>query len=594
MTKQDLLKFYQKRKIEFEIALEHARKRINLVSNARLIVAILFLVLLYFGLSDHVLLYALLPLLIIFTLLVQRHGVLFREKTHTENLMRINRTEEEAQRDQFDGLDTGSIFTDIHHPYAHDLDLFGDGSVFQYVNRCSTHSGKQRLANLLKGPLLAEKEINDHQEAFRELAGNTAFRQHIQAAGMEIDEQAGDREQLKEWIRHPSFLYPKKGYAIFLIAFPIITLGAIVASFFFSRAGGVAVLCAIFQWIFLAFHLRKVNAFHQYISRKKTVLAKFAHMLHYMQGQTFNASLLKEMSAKADEAGNRVQSLASLVNALDARLNSMTNVVVNSLLLYDLQCVYRLEKWKEENAANLMQWLDAISAAELYSSIGTFSFNHPSFCWPEIQPSFSLTAKDLGHPLLDPSACVTNDLLADREQSVLIITGANMAGKSTFLRAVGVNVVLALAGAPVCATEFKCPVIHLRTGMRTADSLKDNQSYFYAELNRLKSIMDELRGGKPVLILLDEILKGTNSTDKQAGSIALVKQLLPHHCLALIATHDIVLGELEGIYPTRIRNFCFEANIENDQLSFDYKLKKGIAVKMNATFLMKKMGIIPA
>jgi DNA mismatch repair ATPase MutS len=179
-------------------------------------------------------------------------------------------------------------------------------------------------------------------------------------------------------------------------------------------------------------------------------------------------------------------------------------------------------------------------------------------------------------------------------QSVLIVTGANMAGKSTFLRTIGVNLVLALSGAPVCAQSFRCPVIHLRTGMRTADSLKDHQSYFYAELNRLKTIMDELRSDKPLLILLDEILKGTNSTDKQAGSIALVKQLLPHPCLAMVATHDLALGELQTEYPDRVKNYCFEATIENDQLSFDYKLKPGLAQKMNATFLMKKMGIIPA
>jgi DNA mismatch repair ATPase MutS len=169
-----------------------------------------------------------------------------------------------------------------------------------------------------------------------------------------------------------------------------------------------------------------------------------------------------------------------------------------------------------------------------------------------------------------------------------------MAGKSTFLRTLGVNVVLALNGAPVCADKFDCPVIDIRSGMRTADSLKDHQSYFYAELNRLKSIVDELKEGKSLLILLDEILKGTNSTDKQAGSIALVKQLVDQKSLVIIATHDLALGDLEKTYPEKIRNFCFEPSIENDQLFFDYKLKSGLAQKMNATFLMKKMGIIPA
>lgn len=167
-----------------------------------------------------------------------------------------------------------------------------------------------------------------------------------------------------------------------------------------------------------------------------------------------------------------------------------------------------------------------------------------------------------------------------------------MAGKSTFLRTLGVNLVLALNGAPVCAMEFCCPVINLRTGMRTTDSLKDHQSYFYAELQRLKVIVEDLRSGKPLLVLLDEILKGTNSTDKLAGSVALVKQLMQYPCLVVVATHDLALGNLETEFPNTVINYHFEPTIENDQLSFDYRLKRGIAEKMNATFLMKKMGIV--
>jgi DNA mismatch repair ATPase MutS len=304
--------------------------------------------------------------------------------------------------------------------------------------------------------------------------------------------------------------------------------------------------------------------------------------------------MMWSLGEQAQEADQKVTQLASLLSAFDARMNIMTNLVVNSLLLYDLQCVYRLERWKEENAVSLPAWLDAIRQTEALCSLGTFSFNHSGFAFPDINSDQQLSATAMGHPLLDEKERISNDVHLDRQQSIMIITGANMAGKSTFLRSLGVNVVLALTGAPVCADRFDCPMIEVRSGMRTADSLKENQSYFYAELYRLKSIMDELRKGTPLLILLDEILKGTNSTDKHAGSIALVKQLAEQPCLTLIATHDLGLGELEKVYPGRVANYCFEANIENDQLSFDYKLKRGIARKMNATFLMKKMGIIGA
>jgi DNA mismatch repair ATPase MutS len=205
-----------------------------------------------------------------------------------------------------------------------------------------------------------------------------------------------------------------------------------------------------------------------------------------------------------------------------------------------------------------------------------------------------IEAHDLGHPLIPEDENISNDVSIGNSQTIMIITGANMAGKSTFLRSLGVNLVLALSGSVVCAKSLHCPVINIRTGMRTADSLKEHQSYFYAELNRLKVIMEDLRSDKPLVILLDEILKGTNSTDKQLGSIALVKQLIPHPCLSVIATHDLALGELEQEYPNQIKNFCFEATIGNDKLSFDYKLRPGVAQKMNATYLMEKMGIIPS
>jgi DNA mismatch repair ATPase MutS len=271
----------------------------------------------------------------------------------------------------------------------------------------------------------------------------------------------------------------------------------------------------------------------------------------------------------------------------------MMNLVVNTTVMFDLQCVYRLEKWKAENASSLEQWLNVVNEVEVLVSIGTFSYNNGKFVFPTLNADRRLNGVELGHPMIQEEERIVNDIRLDSDQSIMIITGANMAGKSTFLRTLGVNVILSLTGAPVCAKEFDCPLVEIRSGMRTADSLKDHQSYFFAELNRLKSIVDELRTGKHLLVLLDEILKGTNSTDKQAGSIALVKQLIQYPSLVLIATHDLVLGELEKQYPQQIHNYCFEPSIVDDQLSFDYKLKRGIAEKMNATFLMKKMGIIP-
>lgn len=595
MSFNELIAFYSKRRDAFASELAEATAKINAISNVRLLTAFLFLLALYLGLkNDSAFFFALPVLALIFIYLVRQHSKLFERKTHYQNLVRINEEELKAAAGDVSGSATGSEFMDPHHPYAHDLDIFGEGSLYQWLNRANTRIGKRKFAERLSYPLASAELITANQEAIREMSPLADFRQNFQAAGKEIDEQPEDRAKLLEWLKHPSFLYGRKIYQILLIVLPAATLGLLVCTFFDVRFRPFVILLAIIQWAILALHIKKVNAFHDYVSRKKNILQKYSLLLHYLQHQDFSAPLLRSHRELANHADVKLKTLASLVYSFDARMNAMTSIFTNSFLLYDLQCVYRLEKWKEENAQNLEQWLETISDIEVVNSFSTFNFNHQQFTFPVIQSQLSLSAIELGHPLIKPEECVVNDFKIGDGPSVLIVTGANMAGKSTFLRTVGTNLVLALNGSSVCAKSFTCPVINLRTGMRTADSLKDHQSYFYAELNRLKGIMDELRRDIPLMILLDEILKGTNSTDKQAGSIALVKQLLPHPCLAMIATHDLALGTLEDEYPNRVKNYCFEANIENDQLSFDYKLKQGLATKMNATFLMKKMGIIPA
>ncbi len=593
MSLRELVTFYSERKSRFSREREEILEKINSISNLRLIIAAVFLLAIYFGFQTHYnWLYATPFIVIVFIILVRIHSRLFDKKVHLQNLADINDQEVQLLEEKTETLDAGSEFIDPHHPYSHDLDIFGDGSLFQAVNRSYTLTGRKNVASRLSSALRSSVEIEQHQEAIRELSGKTDFRQHFQAAGKEINEQKHDREQLLAWTRKESFVYGRPLYRLILWIIPMLTLAMVTGWFFSATFRPWAILLAISQWAFLGFHLKRINDFHEYIGKKKNILAKYAKLLHLIETETFASPLLKRLKDSANTAGKNVTKLAGLVRALDARMNSMTSLFVNSLLLYDLQCVYRLEKWKELHANQLESWLDAVSNMEVLSSFGTFAFNHDRFVYPQIQTQFAIDAIGMGHPLIEPGECVVNDVAIGNGPGVLIVTGANMAGKSTFLRTLGINLILALNGAPVFAQSFRCPIIHLRTGMRTADSLKDHQSYFYAELDRLKGIMDELRKDVPLLILLDEILKGTNSNDKQAGSIALVKQLLPHPCLAVIATHDLALGELEKEFPQQVRNFCFEATIENDQLSFDYTLKPGIAQKMNATFLMKKMGII--
>ncbi|HEX8041682.1 MAG TPA: hypothetical protein VF490_21190 [Chryseosolibacter sp.] len=592
MTHAALHDFYQKRKSFFSASLERVNRKIRIISNIRLAVALIFLTTLYFAFASHPLFYAFPVILAVFVFLVRIHSALFDRKVHLENLESIQVDERAALDGDFSRFNTGSEFINIRHPYSHDLDIFGEGSVFQCISRCNTHGAKQLMAEYLSSKPTSVEELRVRQEAIRELAMKPDFTQEVQAFAMQVQEEPNDQRQLQQWLDQRSFVFGRSYYRFVLTVFPLLTLALVVCAFFFDGIGKFALIAAACQWVITGLHLKRIKAFHQSISHRKTTLDRFAGILSLIEGEKYSSALLSDLGQQARNGDKKLKQLGSLVRALDARLNVLTNLVTNSLLLYDLQCVYRLERWREKSAKHALTWLRTICEAEVLCSFATFTFNHPRFAFPAITPERRLSAKGVGHPLLPDTVRVVNDIRLDRQRSVMIITGANMAGKSTFLRSLGVNVVLALAGAPVCASEFVCPLIDVRSGMRTADSLKDHQSYFYAELHRLKSIMDDLREGKPLLVLLDEILKGTNSTDKQAGSVALVKQLIEQPCLVVIATHDLALGDLAGLYPGRIVNSCFESNIDDGLLSFDYKLRAGLAQKMNATFLMKKMGIL--
>jgi hypothetical protein len=592
MSSTELQSLYEQRRAHFSSLLADKKSVINRVSTARLIIALLALAGIHFSIQSTVYVLPFFLLLAIFVALVRWHSHLFSEKEQLESLVAVNKNEIASLNGDYTAQPQGHEFAQSLHAYASDLDIFGEFSLFQYLNRACTAAGKEMLAGRLLFPLAAADNILQVQEAIREMRQQIEFRQDLQATGMNIKDTRDDRTRLREWAAHPYLLFSNTLFRFLLVLLPLLTIASAGLSFFLVAAKPVAIWLVLTQWTITGFYFKRVSVFHDYVSRKKEVLEHYARLLKVINGQKFESKILSEIQSTTHRAEAKVSKLGSLMNALDARLNFMTSLVLNALLLYDLQCVYRLEKWKAKNAAHLETWLDAISTMEVMNSFATYAYNNSTYCSALISEKCGIQAVNMAHPLLSEHERVSNSVSIGAPQAVFIITGANMAGKSTFLRTLGVNLVLALNGAPVCAQEFTCPVIALRTGMRTTDSLKDHQSYFYAELQRLKVMVEELRSGKPLLILLDEILKGTNSTDKLSGSIALVKQLLQYKCLAVLATHDLALGELEKEFPNQVINYHFEPTIEGDQLSFDYRLKRGIAEKMNATFLMRKMGIV--
>lgn len=587
---KDLIALYTDRKNSFTQQSEKIEVQEKITSWFRVGLMVTLLVVAYFSFQFTLLWWLVLMILIGYAYLVKRHEGLKRRLRHLQMLALINDWEIKSQQNNHSHFADGSEFVDSHHPYSFDLDIFGAGSLFQRINRTSTETGKDKLAHIFASPLSSIEEVVSRQQTVEELNSKLDFRQHFQAIGLSSIEKKEDQKKILDWLQLPSFVYGKTFYHWMLILFPLVS---VITLLVWVIAGFSAPFIAVtlFQWAIIGRHAKRVTLLQDYIGNQRYLLEKFAEHFELLNKENFGTKLTKELKEEAHEARQQLLILASRSRALDLRLNLIATLLLNSTLLYDLQCVYKLEQWRESNRGRLEKWLQAIADTDALNSLATFAFNHPEYVVPEISDEQELSAVSLGHPLISSGDRVCNDVRMDKNSNLWIVTGANMAGKSTFLRTVGVNVVLALTGSVVCAKKMLCPLIGVYSGMRNTDSINENQSYFYAELLRLHNIIEKLREGKPLLILLDEILKGTNSIDKLNGSEELLKQLTTLPCLAMIATHDVALGEMERQF-SQIKNYHFETTIKGDELSFDYKLRSGVSTGKNATFLMRKMGII--
>ena len=476
------------------------------------------------------------------------------------------------------------------------MDIFGEHSLFQYINRTSTPIGKQRLANWFNAHLEEKEAIEQRQEAIRELSSELEFRQQFRLLGLLYKGKPSDTSEIKEWVNSPSDYRKHAFLRILPTAVGIINLlciGATILGFLPTSISGIVFACfVVFSFIFSK-GITKIQATY---GEKLQILSTYADQILITEKKEMHSPALQQLKAELTSqnqtASQSVHRLAKLMNALDQRGNLLISTILNGLLFWELRQVMQIEKWKEAHSADLPRWIEAIGAIDAYCSLATFSYNHPDYIYPQItSQSFHLQAEALGHPLMDRNKCVRNGIDMEKRPFFIIITGANMAGKSTYLRTVGVNYLLACIGAPVWAAKMEIFPARLVTSLRTSDSLTDNESYFFAELKRLKLIIDKLKAGEELFIILDEILKGTNSMDKQKGSFALIKQFMSMDANGIIATHDLLLGTLIDAFPQNIRNYCFEAGITNNELTFSYQMRSGVAQNMNACFLMKKMGI---
>ncbi len=584
--------YYLERKTAADTELISLKKRMNWVSVFRLLTMIIFVFMLVRGIkTGHPIWYSVSGVsLVSFFLLVSFHRNLTVKADTARALSAINSNELEGLSGNFSVFDPGTEFLDIQHEFTYDLDIFGPGSLFQFLNRTSTCEGKTLLARDLLNSPCQKDQIRIRQDIHRELAGNPDFMQEFRASGSLAGDRSEDKQEIMEWANQVSFAFtlPRiiKMYGIPAVFVLLLLMGFINPAFY-----KYTIPMIIVSFLANSFGFVQVNRYHEKISKKHEILTKYLGLTRIISECDFTHPLLREYAGRSRSSLSTFRRLDTLMNFLDARLNIIISSPLNLFFMFDLHIIRALENWKKTNREMLDSFFMTPAHMDAAISFSTFHFNNPGFCWPVIQED-GLEARDLGHPLIPEDKRIVNDFLSTNEKKIFIITGANMAGKSTFLRTLGINMILAGAGAPVCSSVFRYEPLEVITGMRTTDSLADSESYFFAELKRLKRIVEMLGKGVKILVLLDEILKGTNSTDKHNGSIALVKRFTRERCMALIATHDLALGKIATSFPSVIVNLHFESYIHGNELRFDYKLKEGIARNMNASFLMKQMGII--
>lgn len=501
-----------------------------------------------------------------------------------------------VQSGKYDELDPGEEYMDTDHFFTSDLDIFGNNSIFALVNRTCTVHGKQILADNFINPSTDGERIKSRQQAIRELSQKNEFREIFRVTGLLLQKKDISLQSLVQWINN-EFSFCRKSWLHLIITgvtttnlslFVLAVCGILPFTFPLFSLIVFAILCNIIE--------HKIDKLHDQISKGVNTLYAYSELLKTIPGETFHSDLLKDLQSKVSKdhynATRSLNKLTHIVDMLEQRKNLMLHLLFEGLMCWQLIQLIRIENWKRKYKVQLNVWMNILGELDALCSLGTFAFNHPQYTYPVLSDiPGTCIGKEIGHPLISPVKCVYNDLDIHKTPFFLIVTGANMAGKSTYLRSVGVNYILAGMGVPVCASYFEYYPALLITSLHTSDSLLKNESYFFAELKKIKVIINKLKEREPLFILLDEILKGTNSFDKQRGSIALIEQLIRLKSNGIIATHDLQLGDLENKSPKHIINYHFATKIMDDKLSFDYKLKPGIVTDLNACFLMQKMGI---
>lgn len=529
-------------------------------------------------------------LCVVFGVALKQHWRLRRNKKRAQNLLQINTDELAYTKGDLSAFDGGDRFKNPEHIYANDLDVFGETSLYQHLNRTVTRGGANGLADQLLHK--NEASITERQATIQELAALPEWRQEFLATGIEVEEDAGLKQKLALWLNkdyssalaHPVLLYVLTAVSLgFLVN--VMVQNDLQSFKWFGYAMGFNLMVVFSQF-------KKISEAYKDLGGIAHSLKMYAGLLQHIEQQNFASADLNSVKNKLNgEASAAIQKLSKILSAFDQMNNIVVLPLTNGLYLNHLHVLRRLNLWKKAHGKEVAQWLEVAATFDARISVANYAFNHADFTYPEVSSQTVFEAESLGHPMISAEKRVNNPLNFDGYKYV-VLTGSNMSGKSTLLRSVGVNLILMHLGAPVCAARFTSYPFTILTSMKLVDALNKDRSYFQAEVLKLREVLDVLESGTPCFVLLDEILRGTNSDDKRQGTRLFMEKLKDFNALGVVATHDIDIADLASADAETYRACYFESTVQNGELHFDYILRDGICTTPNATDLMRAKGII--
>jgi len=600
-VKEDILEDYAQRVARAGREAEKYKKLAETYSLYRLSVFGLFILSVCLAISvDEI---AILPvslagLVVCFGWLVKKQNRFERLKDYWLDIKKVNENETGSIQINSNMYDNGTAFYHDGHYYTSDLDIFGSGSLFQLVNRAATQPGIAKLAQWLREPA-AKETILLRQAAVEEIAGKNNWRLETQAYLLFCLKQ--QKEQIKNllgYLKLPVELDDERWLKLYTQIAPWLLLALIITSVFYVPARYLVGVVALANYRMATSRKTIVDKTDLIAGRIGKTLEHFVSAFKAIEEEEWESAYLQNLytKIKSPEGENisfKIQRLSQLIGKLNYRLNLVMGFLLNVFFLWDIRQVIAIETWKKTNGQDFETAFDAIAEFEALISLSSLRINYPDWDVPEITQNegYTLMANTIGHPLINVKKRIENDYELDDTFKIDIITGSNMAGKSTFLRTVGINTVLALCGAPVCAKQMKVSVMTILSYMRIKDSLNESTSTFKAELDRLQMLLKAVESDQKIFFLIDEMLRGTNSVDKYLGSKAVIERLISKKGVGMVATHDLQIAELEAKYPGYIRNFYFDIQVKNGEMLFDYKIKHGECKTFNASLLLKQIGI---